>query len=330
MGGRFENFTPPTLGSELTSAEITLIEALSALANSAAGEVLRKEGGVVVNSSTGSGTVTSVSVVTANGVSGSVATATTTPAITLTLGAITPSSVTSSGNINPATSDGAALGTTSLMWSDLFLASGAVINFNAGDVTISHGVNALTIAGGVVNFGSTPTVNSTAIYFVGGTDVALADGGTGASLADPDADRIMFWDDSLGAVTWLTAGSGLTITATTITATGTGISWSEVTGTSQTAAVNSGYICNNAALVTVTLADTAAVGDILRIVGKGAGLWRVAQNASENINFGNLTSTTGVGGYIEGTLQYDCVELVCTVANTTWTVMSSIGNITVV
>jgi hypothetical protein len=40
-----------------------------------------------------SGTVTSVSVTTANGVSGSVATATTTPAITLTLGAITPTSV---------------------------------------------------------------------------------------------------------------------------------------------------------------------------------------------------------------------------------------------
>ena len=45
----------------------------------------------------GSGTVTSVSVVTANGISGSVADATTTPAITLTLGAITPSSVQVSG-----------------------------------------------------------------------------------------------------------------------------------------------------------------------------------------------------------------------------------------
>lgn len=41
----------------------------------------------------GSGTVTSASVTTANGVSGSVATATTTPAITLTLGAITPTSI---------------------------------------------------------------------------------------------------------------------------------------------------------------------------------------------------------------------------------------------
>ena len=53
-------------------------------------------------------------------------------------------------------------------------------------------------------------------YTVGGTDVALADGGTGASLTDPNDDRIMFWDDSAGAVTWLDNGNGLTITTTTI------------------------------------------------------------------------------------------------------------------
>lgn len=55
-------------------------------------------------------------------------------------------------------------------------------------------------------------------YVPGGTDVALADGGTGASLSDPNADRILFWDDSAGQVTWLTAGSNLTITSTTIDA----------------------------------------------------------------------------------------------------------------
>lgn len=63
-------------------------------------------------------------------------------------------------------------------------------------------------------------VEGNAIYRAGGTDVPLADGGTGASLADPGADRLMFWDDSAGAVTWLTAGTGLTITDTTITAAG--------------------------------------------------------------------------------------------------------------
>ena len=61
-----------------------------------------------------------------------------------------------------------------------------------------------------------------AAYTVGGTDVALADGGTGASLTDPNADRIMFWDDSAGAVDWLTAGTNLTITGTTLSATGGG------------------------------------------------------------------------------------------------------------
>lgn len=62
--------------------------------------------------------------------------------------------------------------------------------------------------------------NTANLYVAAGTDVALADGGTGASLADPNADRIMFWDDSAGAVTWLTAGTGLTITDTTMTAAG--------------------------------------------------------------------------------------------------------------
>ena len=40
--------------------------------------------------------------------------------------------------LSPNTSDGIALGTGSKMWSDLFLASDAVINFNNGNVTITH------------------------------------------------------------------------------------------------------------------------------------------------------------------------------------------------
>lgn len=56
----------------------------------------------------GSGTVTSVSVTTANGVSGSVDTATTTPAITLTLGAITPTSVSATGALTSSQSTDAA------------------------------------------------------------------------------------------------------------------------------------------------------------------------------------------------------------------------------
>lgn len=151
-----------------------------------------------------------------------------------------------------------------------------------------------------------------------------------AALGDANADRIVFWDDSVGQLNYLAAGSGLTITGTTITSSAVGVGWSEVTGTSQTAVVNTGYIANNAGLVTVTIPDTAAVGDIVHVVGKGAGGWKLAQNASENINFGNVTTTTGVGGYLASTNRYDTVSAVCTVANTTWTVFSSVGNLTYV
>lgn len=58
----------------------------------------------------GGGTVTSVSVVTANGVSGSVANSTTTPAITLSLGAITPTSVVASGSVTGSNLSGTNTG----------------------------------------------------------------------------------------------------------------------------------------------------------------------------------------------------------------------------
>ena len=52
-------------------------------------------------------------------------------------GTITSNGINSSGAVLPVTSNGAALGSTSKQWSDLFLASGGVINFNNGDATIT-------------------------------------------------------------------------------------------------------------------------------------------------------------------------------------------------
>lgn len=111
---------------------------------------------------------------------------------------------------------------------------------------------------------------------------------------------------------------------------GGGITWTEVTGTSQSMAVDNAYIANNGSQVVLTLPTTAAVGKIVRVVGKGAGGWKIAQNASEIIHFGSADTTTGTGGYLESAHRRDAVELVCVVADTEWNVISSQGNITYV
>lgn len=53
-------------------------------------------------------------------------------------------------------------------------------------------------------------------------------------LVDPNADRILFWDDSAGATKWLTLGTNLSITATTINATDTNTTYSAGDGISLT------------------------------------------------------------------------------------------------
>jgi len=51
-----------------------------------------------------------------------------------------------------ATDDGASLGISGTAWSDLFLASGGVINWDSGDITITHSANDLAFAGGTFTF----------------------------------------------------------------------------------------------------------------------------------------------------------------------------------
>jgi len=142
--------------------------------------------------------------------------------------------------------------------------------------------------------------------------------------------------------TRIIAGTGITLSSTgvdtgtgdvTINSTGGGgggLTYTEITGTTQTMAVDNGYIANNVALVTFTLPAVAVVGKIVRVIGAGAGGWRISQNASGIIHFGNMDTTTGTGGYVASTHRRDSIELICVVANNEWNVMDSQGNITVV
>lgn len=128
----------------------------------------------------------------------------------------------------------------------------------------------------------------------------------------------------------ITAGTGISVVngagTITISASAGGFSWNEVTGTSQAMSVDNGYIANNAALVTLTLPATASVGDTIQVVGKGAGGWRIAQNAGQTIHIGNQSTTTGAGGNLSSGQFRDVVEFLCTTANTDWTVIDVIGS----
>lgn len=64
-----------------------------------------------------------------------------------TAGTVADEMVLDGASLSPVTSDGSALGTGSLMWADLFLASGSVLNWNNGDCTLTHAADLLTTGG---------------------------------------------------------------------------------------------------------------------------------------------------------------------------------------
>jgi len=203
-------------------------------------------------------------------------------------------------------------------------------------ITVTGTTSAVVdIAATYVGQTSITTLGTVATGTWSATTIAVNKGGTGQTTYTDGQLLIGNTTGNTLAKATLTAGSGISVTngsgSITIAATnGQGITWSEVTGTSQTAAVNNGYITNNAGLVTVTLPSTVALGSIIEIAGKGAGGWKIAQAAGQQIHFGSSTTTSGTGGSLASVNQWDAIRLVCTTANTTFSVLSAQGNITVV
>lgn len=198
------------------------------------------------------------------------------------------------------------------------------------------------------------TINSSYIYRAGGTDVAVADGGTGLSTitdhgimvgqgaSSPTTKTLTNGQVLIGSTgadpvaATLTAGTGISIAGAagsiTISYAGaTGFAWTTATA-DVTISANTGYVTKHATPATelvYTLPATGTVGDVFRIVGYTAGGWKIAQNAGQQIFFGSSATTIGATGYLEFTNAKDCVELVCVTTDTEWCVTSSIGNITV-
>jgi hypothetical protein len=154
------------------------------------------------------------------------------------------------------------------------------------------------------------------------TNLALTNGqlAIGSTGADPSAAT-------------LTAGTGVSIVngagAITINAVGSGLTWTVITASTQTMAVNNGYIANRAGTVAFTLPTTSAVGDLLAVTGINTATgWSIGYTTNQQIFLGTASATLTTGSLASTNIR-DTVYLVCVVANLTWNVVSSIGNITV-
>jgi len=106
--------------------------------------------------------------------------------------------------------------------------------------------------------------------------------------------------------------------------------WNRVAGPAVAMSVDNGYIPTNAAVVTLTLPAAPVVGDIIEICGEGLGGWIIGQNAGQSIQFGNVSTTVGVGGTLQSSNRYDTVRLVCRLDTTTWHVLSNTGVLNVI
>jgi hypothetical protein len=87
----------------------------------------------------------------------------------------------------PDANDGAALGTTALQFSDLFLAEGGVINWDNGDVTLTQSGDNLGLVGGKFGIGRTSPGCELEVYGGHSSTRALLYAVTGQAAPDADA-----------------------------------------------------------------------------------------------------------------------------------------------
>lgn len=130
------------------------------------------------------------------------------------------------------------------------------------EANFAPSADVIPTADGTVDLGS-----ATNRYAVVHTDSIDLNGVTldGTTLADPGADRILFWDDSAGTTAYLTAGTGLSISGTTLSTTGlASLGANEFTGTQDFNGQQvEAHVSKVVTSVTGALTTTAHSGNIL-------------------------------------------------------------------
>ena len=144
--------------------------------------------------------------------------------------------------LSPVTDNGVSIGTSSLMWSDLFLADGGVIYFNNTDVTLTHSSNTLTLAGGILAVPTASTIGN----------LTLGDG----SITDSSG-AISFGNENLSTTGTLAAGTTtigtLVLAAASITDSSGTVSFGDENVTTTGVVTATGFTIGSAAIVEAEL-----------------------------------------------------------------------------
>lgn len=203
--------------------------------------------------------------------------------------------------------------------------------------TLTTRINACNMQGRTLTIdgtGNTVIVDSSSYMFT----LALANGATLSDLELPTKTDGMT-NSSYSPTQYTPAGDTL-YAASTLTGNLKGIDnalagkavnipYQETSSLTNVMVANNEYTANNAAVVSLTLPITAAVGSTIRVNGKGAGGWRIdQQNAGHVIHVGAASTTVGAGGSLASATQFASITLRCITANDVWEAISFCGTFT--
>ncbi len=204
----------------------------------------------------------------------------------------TPTIVTS---IRPDSNDGATLGDATHNFSDLFLATGAIINYNNGNWIATHTAGILTIGTGTLKI-TTPTNDATSVVTIDGTQTL-----TNKTLTSPFVNEAVALTTTATKLNYITSAGGTTGTTSTNIVFST--SPTIVTPTITTSLTGPLIIGGTGTTSTLSLRSTSGVGttgaDIIFQAGDNGSteIMRLLNNAT--IGIGNSSPVVRLGQKID-------------------------------
>lgn len=188
--------------------------------------------------------------------------------------------------LSPTADDGAPLGDTTHNWSDLFLASGALINYANGNVVITHSSGILTMGTGEFRV-TTAGTNTASVVTVGGTQTL-----TNKTLATA----------ALGSSTATTQSAGTNNTTVATTAYADASALATILGTFASPNTAAGSVTFSTASVAITTSAAGATRTYTLPAASGYTGKKLFLTVGAGVNHVNLQPQSGAALVLSGVL----------------------------